>query len=209
MEVRIMVVRGEMAQRTIIVSDAFKVEVRGRWHREVDYHGDSGVTKVTVILKFGKDRPIRLNAIAEFDDAPVRLEAESLEEAAVEEANAAGEGAVRRLLILLSLALQHRPRELTTLVCTQFDLELKLNNFDPRESLAALEMSGQLAKLVRIAYAYIHCDIALRYAGKVSEVEELIGRKIAEFAWDYVEKSLDLRPILSAAKDETTALSAI
>jgi ribosome-associated translation inhibitor RaiA len=199
----VMVVRSDIAKRTIIVSDNLQIEVRGRWHRirEKDY--DTGETRVTVILRHkGLRKQITMTAIASIDEAPILLERHSVE-VAKEDADMAADAAVGIFLLTLGLALQHRTGDMMKLLLSRFDYELKLYRADPRDALSALELSAKLSRLIRISYAYIHCDIALSHPSKAEEIEVIVGRRLAEFSWDRVERTLDLRPLIAQVAKKT------
>jgi len=198
-----MVLHSRVAKRTVIVSDNLEIEVRGRWHRirEKDY--DTGETRITLILRHkGLRKQITMSAIASIDEAPILLERHSVE-VAKEDADMAADAAVGMFLLMLSLGLQHRTGDMAKLLLERFDYESKLFRPDPRDVLSALELSSQLGRLIRISYAYIHCDIALSHPKRAEEIETVIGRRLAEFSWDRVEKTLDLRPIIAQASKKT------
>ena len=194
-----MVLRSRVAKRTVIVSDSLELEVRGRWFRvrEPDY--DTGETRITLVLRYPKKgERIVLSAISSFDEAPILLEKYS-EATAKEDADMAADAAVGIFLLILGLGLQHRTGDMAKQLLSRFDYEVKLYRPDPREALSALEFASQIGKLVRIAYAHIHCEIALlsKSTEKAEEVEVVVGRRLAEFSWDRVERTLDLRPLIS------------
>jgi len=199
-----MVIRSNIAKRTIIVSDNLQMEVRGRWHRirEKDY--DTGETRITLILRHkGLRRQITMSAVASIDEAPILLEKHS-PEAAKEDADMAADAAVGIFLLILGLGLQHRTGDMAKQLLSRFDYEVRLYRPDPREVLSSLELASRLGKLVRIAYAHIHCEIALCVkSAKAEEVEIVVGRRLAEFSWDRVEKTLDLRPIIAQVSKKT------
>lgn len=198
-----MVLRSRVAKRTIIVSDNLELEVRGRWFRvrEPDY--DTGETRVTVILHHkGLRKRITMSAIASIDEAPILLERHSVE-VAKEDADMAADAAVGIFLLILGLGLQHRTGDMAKQLLTRFDYEIKLFKPDPREVLSALELASRLGRLVRIAYAHIHCDIALSHPNRAEEIEVIVGRRLAEFSWDRVERTLDLRPIIAQVAKRT------
>jgi ribosome-associated translation inhibitor RaiA len=193
----VMVIRSSIAKRTIIVSENLQMEVRGRWHRirEKDY--DTGETRITLILRHkGLRKRITMSAVASIDEAPILLERHSVE-VAKEDADMAADAAVGMFLLILGLGLQHRTGDMAKLLLTRFDYESKLYRPDPRDVLSALELSSKLGRLIRISYAYIHCDITLSHPSKADEIEVAIGRRLAEFSWDRVERTLDLRPLIS------------
>jgi hypothetical protein len=198
-EVMVMVVRSNIAKRTIIVSDDLQMEVRGRWHRirEKDY--DTGETRITLILRHkGLRKKITMSAVASIDEAPILLERHS-DEVAKEDADMSADAAVGIFLLILGLGLQHRTGDMVEQLLSRFDYEVRLYKFDPREALSALELASRLGRLVRVAYAHIHCDIALSHRNRAEEIEVVIGRRLAEFSWDRVERTLDLRPIIAQA----------
>ena len=198
-----MVIRSNIAKRTIIVSDNLQMEVRGRWHRirEKDY--DTGETRITLILRHkGLRKQITMSAVASIDEAPILLERHSIG-VAKEDADMAADAAVGIFLLTLGLALQHRTGDMMKLILARFDYELKLYRSDPRDALSALELSAKLGRLIRISYAYIHCDIALSHPSKAEEIEVIVGRRLAEFSWDRVERTLDLRPLIAQASKKT------
>jgi hypothetical protein len=197
-----MVVRSEVAKRTIIVSENLEVEVRGRWHRTFDGY-ECGETRITLILRYPKKgKRITLTAVDSFDDAPIRLEHYS-QKVAQEDADMAADAAVGIFLLILSLGLQHRTGDMAKQLLTRFDYEIKLFKPDPREVLSALELASRLGRLVRVAYAHIHCDIALSHPNRAEEIEVIVGRRLAEFSWDRVERTLDLRPIIAQVAKKT------
>jgi len=203
----VMVLRSRVAKRTVIVSDNLELEVRGRWVRvrEPDY--DTGETRITVILHHkGLRRRITLLAVASIDEAPILLERHS-DEVAKEEADMAADASVGLLLLILGLGLQHRTGDMAKQLLARFDYEAKLYRPDPRDALSALELAARLGKLVRIVYAHIHCDIALSHPRRVDEIEVAIGRRLAEFSWDRVEKTLDLRPVIAKKTLKELAMS--
>jgi len=200
-----MVLRSRVAKRTVIVSDALELEVRGRWFRvrEPDY--DIGETRITLVLRYPKKgERIVLSAISSFDEAPILLEKHS-EAVAKEDADMAADAAVGMFLLILGLGLQHRTGDMAKQLLSRFDYEVRLYRSDPREALSSLELASQLGKLVRIAYAHIHCEIVLssRSEKKAEEIEVIVGRRLAEFAWDRVEKTLDLRPVIAQVAKKT------
>jgi hypothetical protein len=197
-----MVLRSRVAKRTVIF-DNLELEVRGRWFRvrEPDY--DTGETRVTVILHHkGLRKRITMSAIGSIDEAPILFERHSVE-VAEEEADMAADAAVGMFLLMLSLGLQHRTGDMVRLLLERFDYESSLFRPDPRDVLSALELSARLGRLIRISYAYIHCDIALSHPNRAEEIEVVIGRRLAEFSWDRVEKTLDLRPLISQVSHGT------
>jgi hypothetical protein len=109
------------------------------------------------------------------------------------------DAAVGIFLLILGLGLQHRTGDMVEQLLSRFDYEVRLYKFDPREALSALELASRLGRLVRVAYAHIHCDIALSHRNHAEEIEVVIGRRLAEFSWDRVERTLDLRPIIAQA----------
>jgi hypothetical protein len=204
-EVMVMVVRSNIAKRTIIVSDDLQMEVRGRWHRirEKDY--DTGETRITLILRHkGLRKKITMSAVASIDEAPILLERHS-DEVAKEDADMSADAAVGIFLLILGLGLQHRTGDMVEQLLVRFDYEAKLYRPDPRDALSALELASRLGRLIRISYAYIHCEIALsaKSAEKAEEIEVIVGRRLAEFSWDRVEKILDLRPVIAQVAKRT------
>jgi len=198
-----MVVRSKIAKRTIIVSDNLEMEVKARWYRVCEPDYDTGETRVTLVLRYPKKgERIVLSAISSFDEAPILLEKHS-EAAAKEDADMAADAAVGIFLLILGLGLQHRTGDMAKQLLSRFDYEVKLYRPDPREALSSLELASQLGKLVRIAYAYIHCDIVLSHPRRVDEIEVIVGRRLAEFSWDRVERTLDLRPLISQVSRKT------
>jgi hypothetical protein len=199
----VMVLRSRVAKRTIIVSDDLELEVRGRWVRVCEPGYDTGETRITVILHHkGLRKRITLSAIASIDEAPILLERHS-DEVAKEDADMSADAAVGIFLLILGLGLQHRTGDMAKQLLARFDYEVRLYKPDPREALSALELASQLGKLVRIAYAHIHCEIALSHPRRVDEIEVAIGRRLAEFSWDRVEKTLDLRPVIAQVAKKT------
>jgi hypothetical protein len=203
LEVMVMVVRSHIAKRTIIVSDNLEIEVRGRWYRVSEKDYDTGETRITLVLRYPKKgKRISLTAVGSFDEAPILLEGHSLE-VAKEDADMAADAAVGIFLLILGLGLQHRTGDMAKQLLTRFDYEIKLFKPDPREALSALELAARLGRLVRVAYAHIHCDIALSHPKRAEEIEVVIGRRLAEFSWDRVERTLDLRPIIAQVAKKT------
>jgi hypothetical protein len=64
--------------------------------------------------------------------------------------------------------------------------------------LSGLELAGEFAKLVNIAYIFIHCEIVARRHRDYDEFAQFVGEKILEFADDKEAEVFDLRPILQA-----------
>jgi hypothetical protein len=200
-----MVVRSKMAKRTIIVSDNLEMEVRARWYRVREPDFDTGETRITLVLRYPKKgERIVLSAISSFDEAPILLEKHS-EAVAKEDADMAADAAVGIFLLILGLGLQHRTGDMAKQLLSRFDYEVRLYRPDPREALSSLELASQLGKLVRIAYAHIHCEIALlsKSTQKAEEIETIVGRRLAEFSWDRVERTLDLRPLIAQSLRKT------
>jgi hypothetical protein len=64
--------------------------------------------------------------------------------------------------------------------------------------LDGLELAGEWAKLIKIAYIHIYSEIAARRPTDLDDFEKFVGERILQFADDKEAEVFDLRPILQA-----------
>jgi hypothetical protein len=185
-----MFAKGPVVRKRIIVSDELELEVRSRWHW---VKPDSGGTKI--ILAVRKDgKVLEARAIWAFSDAP--LWRSNLRDA-LEEARKEASWAVWEYLYFLSLALRRKAHLLDDLLL-HYRVYSAYQNRQPMSLLSGLELAGEFAKLVNIAYTFIHCEIVTRRHRDYDEFAQFVGEKILEFADDKEAEVFDLRPILQA-----------
>ena len=183
--------KGPVVRKRIIVSDELELEVRARWHW---VKPDNGGTKI--ILSVRKDgRVLEARAIWAFSDAP--LWRSNLQDA-LEEARKEANWAVWEYLYFLSLALRRKTQSLLDELLLHYRVYSSYQNRESLSLLSGLELAGEFAKLVQIAYIFIHCEIVTRRHRDFDEFEQYVGEQILQFADDKETEVFDLRPILQA-----------
>jgi len=186
-----MFAKGPVVRKRIIVSDDVELEVRARWHF---VKPDNGGTKI--ILAVRKDgKVLEARAIWAFSDAPLWR---SNMQDALEEARKEANWAVWEYLYFLSLALRRKTQSLLDELLLHYRVYSSYQNRESMSLLSGLELAGEFAKLVNIAYVFIHCEIVTRRYRDFNEFEQYVGEQILQFADDKEAEVFDLRSILQA-----------
>ena len=186
-----MFAKGPVVRKRIIVSDELELEVRARWHW---VKPDSGGTKIILAVRKGGE-VLEARAIWAFSDAPLWR---SNRQDALEEARKEANWAVWEYLYFLNNALRRKTQSLLDELLLHYRVYSAYQNRESLSLLSGLELAGEFAKLVRIAYIFIRCEIVTRRYRDYNEFEQFVGEKILEFADDKEAEVFDLRPILQA-----------
>jgi hypothetical protein len=186
-----MFAKGPAVRKKIIVNDEMELEVRSRWYA---VKPDSGGTKVILSVRKSGE-VLEARAIWAISDAP--LWRSNLRDA-LEEARKEANWAVWEYLYFLSLALRRKTQSLLDDLLLHYRVYSAYQNRQPMSLLSGLELAGEFAKLVNIAYIFIHCEIVARRHRDYDEFAQFVGEKILEFADDKEAEVFDLRPILQA-----------
>ena len=188
--------KGPVVRTKIIVSDEFEIEVRARWRR-IDYPSpvpEDGVTKLILRINY-YGRVNEFCAIWAFSDGPIQALRYGLERAR-DDAFYEAKWAVRSFLHFLSLALRRKTVSLFEEPLLHFRAYRGMQDGDSWQVLSGLELAGEWASLVKIAYIPIHSEIALKRPTDYEEFERFVGEKLANSD----DELIDLRPIILRAK---------
>lgn len=190
-----MFAKGPVVRKRIIVSDDVELEVRARWHF-IETTPADGATKVILSVKRNGETA-EFRAIWAFSDAPFQKKYLGLKEA-IEEARNEANWAVWEFCYFLSLALRRKTQSLLDELLLHYRVYSSYQNRQSMSLLSGLELAGEFAKLVNIAYVFIHCEIVTRRHRDFDEFEQYVGEQILQFADDKEAQVFDLRPILQA-----------
>jgi hypothetical protein len=190
-----MFAKGPVVRKRIIVSDGVELEVRARWHF-IPVTPGNGATKVILSVKRNGE-VAEFRAIWAFSDAPFQKVHLGLREA-IEEARNEANWAVWEYLYFLSLALRRKTQSLLDELLLHYRVYSSYQNRESLSLLSGLELAGEFAKLVKIAYIFLHCEIVARRHRDFDEFEQYVGEQILQFADDKETEVFDLRPILQA-----------
>jgi len=186
--------KGPVVRTKIILSDQFQIEVRARWRR-IDYPSPAppdGVTKVIVKVNY-HGRTNEFRAVWAFSDGPIQALRYGFERAK-EDAFYEAKWAVKSFLHFLGLALRRKTVCLFEEPLLHFRAYRGMQDGDSWQVLSGLELAGEWARLVKIAYVPIHSEIALKRPTDYEEFERFVGEKLE----DSDDELIDLRPILQA-----------
>jgi len=190
-----MFAKGPVVRKRIIVSDEVELEVRARWHF-IPVSPGNGATKVILSVKRNGEAA-EFRAIWAFSDAPFQKVRFSLREA-IEEARNEANWALWEFCYFLSLALQRKTLSLQDDMLMHFRVYRGMQSKDSWTLLDGLELAGEWAKLIKIAYIYIYSEIAVQRPTDLNDFEKFVGEQILQFADDKETEVFDLRPILQA-----------
>jgi hypothetical protein len=190
-----MFAKGPVVRKRIIVSNEVELEVRARWHFIPATPGN-GATKVILSVK-RNGKVAEFRAIWAFSDAPFQKVRLGLREA-IEEARNEANWAVWEFCYFLSLALQRKTLSLQDDMLLHFRVYRGMQSKDSWTLLDGLELAGEWAKLIKIAYIYIYSEIAAQRPTDLNDFEKFVGEQILHFADDKETEVFDLRPILQA-----------
>jgi hypothetical protein len=190
-----MFAKGPVVRKRIIVSDDVELEVRSRWHF-IPVTPGNGATKVILSVKRNGE-VAEFRALWAFSDAPFQKKHLGLKEA-IEEARNEANWALWEFCYFLSLALQRKTLSLQDDMLMHFRVYRGMQSKDSWALLDGLELAGEWAKLIKIAYIYIRSQIAERRPTDLDDFEKFVGEQILRFADDKEAEVFDLRPILQA-----------
>jgi hypothetical protein len=190
-----MFAKGPVVRKRIIVSNEVELEVRARWHF-IPVTPGNGATKVILSVKRNGEAA-EFRALWAFSDAPFQKVRLGLKEA-IEEARNEANWAVWEFCYFLSLALQRKTLSLQDDMLLHFRVYRGMQSKDSWTLLDGLELAGEWAKLIKIAYIYIYSEIAVQRPTDLNDFEKFVGEQILQFADDKETEVFDLRPILQA-----------